>query len=130
MAVVRAGIVYFAMVFAAGFLLAFIRIPLLVPRFGERAAELMEMPVMFAVIFLAAGGLVRKHAARFSGAQWLAVGLVALALLIAAELVVAVVTTDRTLAEYIASRDPVSGSVYLAMLVVFAAMPWLRARRR
>jgi len=30
----------------------------------------------------------------------------------------------------IANRDPVSGVVYLGMLVVFAAMPWLRSRRR
>jgi hypothetical protein len=29
----------------------------------------------------------------------------------------------RTLAQAVAGRDPVSGSVYLAMLVVFATMP-------
>jgi hypothetical protein len=30
-----------------------------------------------------------------------------------------------TVREYLAARDPVSGAVYLAMLSVFTAMPWL-----
>lgn len=32
-------------------------------------------------------------------------------------------------AEYIAGRDPVSGSVYVAMLLLFALMPLILARR-
>jgi hypothetical protein len=43
--------------------------------------------------------------------------------LLAAELVLAVVLQERSLADYVASRDRVSGSVYLAMLVFFAVMP-------
>ena len=57
------------------------------------------------------------------------VGALSLAFLVAAELLLAVVLAGRGIGEYIASRDPVSGAVYLAMLVVFAAMPWLRRRR-
>lgn len=62
---------------------------------------------------------------RSPGRAWF-VGLLALGLLVAAELALAVVLQDRTLAEYIRSRDPVSGSVYLALLLIFAAMPRLR----
>lgn len=47
MEILKAGALYFAFVFGAGFLLGGIRVPLLVPRFGERTAELMEMPIMF-----------------------------------------------------------------------------------
>ena len=43
--------------------------------------------------------------------------------MLAAELVLAVVVQERSLADYVASRDRVSGSVYLAMLVFFAIMP-------
>jgi hypothetical protein len=71
---------------------------------------------------------VRRHHAGVDGAGWLAVGLVALALMVAAELLLAVVLAGRDLGEYVASRDPVSGAVYLAMLALFAAMPWLRRR--
>ncbi len=69
--------------------------------------------------------LRRLPAMRSPGRAWF-VGLLALGLLVAAELALAVVLQDRTLAEYIRSRDPVSGSVYLALLLGFAAMPRLR----
>jgi len=35
-----------------------------------------------------------------------------------------------TVGEYLASRDIVSGTAYLALLVVFAVMPLLVGRRR
>ena len=41
---IKAGIAYFAVVLGAGFILGSIRVPLLVPRLGERIAELIEMP--------------------------------------------------------------------------------------
>lgn len=41
---IRSAAVYFGIVFGVGFLLGVVRVPLLVPRFGERAAELAEMP--------------------------------------------------------------------------------------
>lgn len=53
----------------------------------------------------------------------LGTALLALVLLHAAEFLLAVVLQDRSLADYIASRDPVAGRVYLAMLVLFALMP-------
>jgi hypothetical protein len=38
----------------------------------------------------------------------------------------AVLLQDQTLAEFIGSRDKVSGSVYIALLLVFGIMPRLR----
>lgn len=124
----RAGVTYFALVFGAGFLLGMVRVPLLVPRLGERWAELAEMPVMAAVIVLAAGHVLRRFPEVRTGTQSAAVGLVALWLLVSAELSLALLIQDRSLGDYIASRDPVSGSVYVALLLVYAAMPWLRNR--
>lgn len=124
----RAGCTYFALVFGAGFLLGMFRVPILVPRLGERWAELAEMPVMAGVIVLAAGHVLRRFPAVRPGARSAGVGLVALCLLVAAELGLALVIQDRSLGDYLASRDPVSGSVYVALLLVYAAMPWLRRR--
>lgn len=126
--VLRAGLIYFALVFAAGFILGAIRVSLLVPYFGTRLAELAEMPVMLVVITLAARYVSHAFTSRIAGGVWLAVGSLALALLIVAELLLAVLLQDGDLGEYIASRDPVSGSVYLAMLLVFTVMPWLQQR--
>jgi len=122
----RAGLVYFALVFAAGFVLGAIRVPLLEPRFGERAAQLIEMPIMLAVVYLAAGRVVRRGVA---GERWLAVGGVALGLLVAAELLLVVALSEEGLAADLAGRDPVAGAAYLVSLVLFALMPWWRARR-
>ena len=127
---IQAGIGYFALVMAAGFVLGAIRVPLLVPRLGERYAELMEMPVMLAVIVMAARFIARRFALPDTASVRLGVGFVALALLLAAELLLAAVLQDRPLRDYIASRDPVSGGVYLAMLGVFAVMPLMLGRGR
>jgi hypothetical protein len=83
---------------------------------------------MFAVILVAARFVVRRFAIPPSISARLGTGLVALGLLLAAELLLAVILQDQSLGEYIAGRDPVSGSVYLAMLVIFSVMPVLVAR--
>jgi hypothetical protein len=81
---------------------------------------------MAAVIFYAAGYIVRRFPEVCFRGRSLAVGLLALALSVCAELGLAVFLQSQTLAEFIGSRDKVSGSVYLVMLVVFALMPRLR----
>ncbi|MEO8464288.1 MAG: hypothetical protein ABI640_03030 [Gammaproteobacteria bacterium] len=123
---IRAALVYFAIVLGTGFVLGVFRVPVLVPRIGERWAELVEMPIMAAVIFFAAGYLLRRYPEICSPGRSLVAGFLALALSVAAELGLAVLLQDRSLAEFIASRDKVSGSVYIALLLVFAIMPRLR----
>ena len=119
----QAGASYFALVFGTGFLFGIVRVPFLVPRLGVRTAELIEMPLMFLAILFAARYVVRRFALLTSAR--LSTGLIALALLLTAELTLAMVIQRESLAAYIASRDPVSGSVYLLMLGVFALMPRL-----
>jgi hypothetical protein len=124
MRILKAGLIYFLLVFGAGFALAFIRLPFLVPRFGVRTAELMETPVMLAVIIWASHRLAHRHPELGRFAR-LGSGLAALVLLVAAELAVAYFLGARSPGQYVASRDPVSGIVYLASLVFFAVAPAL-----
>lgn len=132
--IVGAGVRYMAIVIGTGVLFGMVRVPFVVPRLGERWAELAEMPFMAVAIFLAAGDMLRRFPRVDTSLRALTVGVLALALAVAAELLLAVAIQSRTLGDYIASRDRVSGSVYLAMLVVFALMPRIRlasiARRR
>ena len=125
---IQAGLSYFAIVFGTGFILGAFRVSLLVPRIGERWAELAEMPLMAIVIFWAAGFILRHFEAMRSPMRALVAGLLALAMLMSAELTLATLLQGKTLGEYIGSRDKVSGSVYLALLLVFAAMPRLRLK--
>jgi hypothetical protein len=125
---ITAGIAYFGLVFAAGFAMGTVRVLFLVPRQGERFAELLEMPFMLVATWWAARFVVRHFALAGAASVRLTTGLVGLALLLTAEILLAAVLQDRSLGDYIASRDPVSGTVYLAMLGLFAAMPMILAR--
>jgi len=118
----------FLLVFAAGFALGAIRVPLLVPRLGERVAELIEAPLMLAAIVLAARLVVARAARGCSAPALLAIGTLALAMMLAVEFTVVLRLRGLTLGDYFAARDPVAGFVYVALLLVFAAMPALAAR--
>ena len=122
----QAGLVYFAIVLGTGFVLGVFRVPFLVPRIGERWAELAEMPIMAIVIFVAAGYVLRRFPEIGTPGRSLMAGVLALCLSVVTEMALATVLQDRTIAEFIASRDKVSGSVYLALLLVFAVMPRFR----
>ena len=123
---IRAALAYFAIVLGTGFVLGMFRVPILVPRIGERWAELVEMPIMAVVIFLAAGYILRRFPEIAFPSRSLAAGFLALVMVVAAELGLAVLLQNQTLHEYIGSRDIVSGSVYIALLIVFALTPRLR----
>ena len=124
--ILKAAAVYFALVFGIGFVLGPIRILFLVPRFGERVAELMEFPVMLVVIVLAARWMVRKFQL---AAHALLVGILALGLMIAFEFTLVLWLRGLTLSEYFRERDPVAAGVYYVMLLVFAAMPFFMAHK-
>lgn len=123
MDIVKPAAIYFATVFAAGFLLAFARIPFLVPKFGVRYAELIEIPVMLFVIWLAARRLVRGKLRGATTKRRLAVGALALTMLFATEIVVGVAFSGRSPVEVATDKDPISGTLYYISLVVFAVMP-------
>ncbi len=55
-------------------------------------------------------------------------GCVALGLLLVAEFTLVLWLRGLSISDYLASRDPVSGTVYYVMLGVFAIMPLLVAR--
>lgn len=75
MQILKGGSIYFAVVFGAGFILGPLRILGLVPRVGERLAELIETPIMLVVVILAARWVSRRllrHLHRFVcwGSAW------------------------------------------------------------
>ena len=62
MQILKAGLIYFALVFGAGFVLGTVRTLWFVPRVGTRIAELMETPIMLVVTIVAARWIVRHLA--------------------------------------------------------------------
>jgi hypothetical protein len=125
----KAGVLYFAIVFGVGFLLGPIRIFWVVPRLGARTAELLEAPIMLAVSIVAARWIVRRLAVPSRVGSRLGMGLIALAFMLTAEFSLVLWLRGLTIREYIATRDPVSGAVYYLTLAVFAILPMLVGRR-
>lgn len=125
----RAGLLYFVAIFGAGFVLGTLRVLFLVPRIGVRAAELAETPLMLLVTWLAAAWVVRRQGVPPATGPRLGMGVVALALLLAAEFSLVLQLRGLTLDEYLATRDPVSAAAYHGALVLVALMPLLVERR-
>jgi hypothetical protein len=126
----KAALLYSAIVFGVGFIFGPIRELWAVPRFGPRVAELMEMPLMLVAMILAARTVAHRLAVPPTLWARLGMGLGALAGLLAAEFGFVLQLRGLSIAEYIATRDPVSGAVYYGMLCVFAIMPWLLVRHQ
>lgn len=129
MRILKAGVLYFALVFGAGFVLGTIRTLWIVPRVGTRMAELMETPIMLVITIFAARWTVRRLVVPSTPPARLGMGFVALGLVLVAEFTLVLWLRGLTIREYFASRDPVAGTVYYVMLAVFAVMPLLVARR-
>jgi len=126
---VKAGSLYFALVFGAGFVLGAVRVLFVVPRLGARTAELIEAPLMLAVTYFAARWTVKRLAVPSAWGPRLGMGCIALALLLALEFTLVLRLRGLSLREYFAALDPVSGTVYYALLMVFAFMPAFVERR-
>jgi hypothetical protein len=116
----RAAIVYFSLVFAAGFALGTIRVLLIAPLWGELPAILFESPIMLFVSWLACGSSIRVFGVRGRCAG-LAMGTAAFALLMTAELALSLVAFGRSSAEYVRAYGTLAGTVGLTSQVAFGS---------
>jgi hypothetical protein len=123
MQILKAGLFYFAIVFAAGFVLGAIRTLWVVPRVGTRVAELAEAPIMLVVTIMVARWIVLLLAVPPIPSARLGMGGIALGLLLVAEFGLMLRLRGLSIKQYLATRDPVSGTVFYVMLGVLATIP-------
>jgi hypothetical protein len=126
----KAGVFYFALVFAAGWLLGPVRQRLVVPRFGETAAVALEAPFMILAMCLAARWTVRRLAVASAARTRAAVGLIALALLLIAELAGARWLRRMSMSDYLTGFASTPGAISLLLFLLYAVMPMLVECRR
>ena len=129
MRIVKAGVLYLVLVFGAGFVQETIRALWVVPRLGSRTAELLETSIMFVVTIAAARSIVHRFVLPPAVSSRLGMGCVARVLMLLVEFTLVLWLRGLSIGQYLASRDPVAGTVYYIMLVLFAVMPLLVARR-
>lgn len=126
----KAGLIYFALVFALGFLLGTLR-TLFVPDMpgrGRLLGVLIELPIMLAASWLLCRFVVRRLAVPPTPGARLVMGGVAFALLILAEMLVGVLLFERTPRAHFALYSEASYALGLVAQIVFALMPLLRLR--
>ena len=125
--VVKAGAIYFVLVFGVGFVLGTIRVLLIRPIVGTRTAELLEMPLMLIVVILAAGWVVRHFDVPPTVASRLSMGGMALSLILALDFTIVLWIRGLSFSQYVEAFDPIAGTAYFVMLGIFAVMPLLEA---
>jgi hypothetical protein len=126
----KAGIIYFVIVFLIGFTLGTIRVLLVIPQLGETAAVLIEAPIMLAVSWVAALWSIKLFEVPASRSLRALMGITAFTLLALAELGVSVFAFGRSLADHVAGYRTVAGGVGLAAQVAFAFLPLMQLNRR
>lgn len=122
-AAVRAGLAYFALVFAAGFLLGTLRVLLVAPMAGELVAVLVELPFMLAISWLVCRWLIQRFAVPPETGPRFAMGSIAFVLLVAAEACLALTLFGQSFAAFLTGFDHLPGQVGLAGQIAFALMP-------
>ncbi|MAR90075.1 MAG: hypothetical protein SV765_16680 [Pseudomonadota bacterium] len=126
----RYSLLYFALVFLAGFLLGTLRVLLLAPAVGEHSAELMEMPVMVLVCFLAARFVIKKGRVRIAAKQALLIGVLALVYLLVVELSLVLWLRGISIADYLGSKKSMAGMAYLVSLLLYTLLPYAVIRSK
>lgn len=129
MPILQAGALYFALTFAAGWVLGPIREFWVIPRLGRTVGFVLEAPLMLAVSVLVARWVVQRFAVPPALPTRALVGLVALGMLLVAELLGAWGLRGLSPAGYLASFGSLPGAVTAATFLLFAAMPLLIGRR-
>ena len=123
----RAALLYWLGIFALGFVLGTVRVLWLAPALGGGPAVLLELPLMLAASWWLAARLLARFAIRSGGAA-LAMGLLALALLLAAELGLAMALGGSPRG-WLAGLGTPAGLLGLAGQGLFGLVPWLLWRR-
>ena len=125
MRALKAGVVYFLLVFAVRWILGPIRELWAVRHFGRMAATLSEAVVMLIAMTVAALWVIRRFEVPQTVSATLSIGLIAIGLLFPAEIAGVLWVRGLSLQEYVASFVTAPGVISLVMFLLFAAMPTL-----
>lgn len=122
----KAGAVYFATVFVAGFGLGIVRTILLEPALGAVLAVGIELPVILAIAWAICRGILVRWPMRPTPAA--VMGAIAFVLLLLAEAAISLVS-GRGIAAHLALYARPADQLGLAGQIAFALLPIIQAKR-
>lgn len=126
---VKAGLAYFAIVFAAGFLFGTVRILAGAPLLGETLAVVIELPFMLAISWLVCDWLIARLAVPSTLLVRFTMGGLAFALLAISEICVSVFGLERTISEHFESYLAAHAIIGLLGQIAFALFPVIQMPR-
>jgi hypothetical protein len=125
MNIFKAGSAYFALIFSLGFVLGTVRVLAVIPRIGEFAATLLELPLILTASWFVSGWLISKMRIAPDTASRLLMGAAAFGLTMIAEPLLGL-SFGRSLPEQWAALLRPAGFAGLAGQALFGLMPWIR----
>ena len=126
--IAAAALAYWSAVFALAFVIGALRVGFVPDGMPRALAVLAEVPLVLAFSWLAARAMLRRFGVARGGPA-LAMGALAFALLMAAELALAMTIAGQTPGQWLAAMMNGVGLIGLAGQIGFGLMPWAAARR-
>lgn len=126
---IGAGALYFALIFALGFVLGTVRVLWLAPLAGETLAVLAEQPIMLTASWFTAGWLVRRQDLAALRDRAI-MGGIALLLLFFAEIALGLSLFDQTPGQSLTEALVLPGLIGLIGQIMFGLMPLLVSAKR
>jgi len=123
---IEAGLLYCAVVFSAGFCLGAVRVLWIEPLAGELAAVALEAPVMLAIAWRTCGWVTERLDVPDKLFDRIAMGAVALVVLLVAEAAIALFAIRLSLPQYFASYGHSAMLLGLLAQLAFALFPLIR----
>lgn len=125
MNIAKAGSAYFALIFSLGFILGTVRVLAVIPRIGEFAATLLELPLILTASWFVSGWLIRKMRIAPNSGSRLLMGAVAFGMAMIAEPLLGL-SFGMSLAEQGSALLRPAGLAGLAGQALFGLIPWIR----
>jgi hypothetical protein len=125
----RAGFVYFVIVFAIGFVLGAIRVLVLVPRIGELTAVLIELPLMLTASWIVCKSLITRFRVAPEVFDRIVMGASAFGFLLVAEIALSTCVFGSPIESTFVMYLTLPGLVGLCGQLAFAAIPLVQLLR-
>ncbi len=125
---VTAGLVYFAIVFGAGFVFGIARVLVIEPGLGDFAAVTLELPLILAVAWFASRWAVRRWSVPARSNARIAMGAVAFGTLMLAEFLLSYLMDGTDMAGFLLRYREAANLLGLIGQLAFASFPLLQAR--
>jgi hypothetical protein len=126
----KGGFFYFAIAFAAGFVLGTLRVLAFEPYLGATLAVMIELPIILAISWHACRRIVIRLQVPQNGDALLLMGGSAFVLLIAAEFILGVVLFGRTMSAFLATYQDLAGALGLLGQMAFGVFPVIQRRQK